>query len=122
MTIKKIPESELDIMKVIWMSTLPVSSKQIVKVMEEKKGWKNTTVLTLLSRLVKKKFINSKNEKRINYYTPIITEREYLGFETKKFFQKFHSNSLKSFINTLHENNDITDDDLDKLDKWIKNR
>ncbi|WP_338432651.1 BlaI/MecI/CopY family transcriptional regulator [Clostridium tyrobutyricum] len=122
MSIIKIPESELEIMKSIWSSQIPVSSKEIVKIMEDRKGWKITTVLTLLSRLTKKKFIDAKREKRITYYTPIVTESEYLGFETKDFFQKVHGNSLKSFITTLHDNDDISDDDLDELDKWIKNR
>lgn len=121
MSIIKIPESELEIMKSIWSSQIPVSSKEIVKIMEDRKGWKITTVLTLLSRLTKKKFIDAKREKRITYYTPIVTESEYLGFETKDFFQKVHGNSLKSFITTLHDNDDISDDDLDELDKWIKN-
>jgi BlaI family penicillinase repressor len=116
LSIIKIPESELEIMKAIWSSQIPVSSKEIVKIMEDRKGWKITTVLTLLSRLTKKKFIDAKREKRITYYTPIVTEGEYLGFETKDFFQKVHGNSLKSFITTLHDNDDISDDDLDELD------
>ncbi|WP_147565308.1 BlaI/MecI/CopY family transcriptional regulator [Clostridium tyrobutyricum] len=122
MSIIKIPESELEIMKAIWSSQIPVSSKGIVKIMEDRKGWKITTVLTLLSRLTKKKFIDAKREKRITYYTPIVTEDEYLGFETKDFFKKVHGNSLKSFITTLHDNDDISDEDLEELDKWIKSR
>lgn len=47
---------------------------------------------------------------------------EYGKFETKDFFKKFHKNSLKSFITTLHEDNDITDADLQELDEWIKSR
>lgn len=70
----------------------------------------------------KEKIYRCKEGKRITYYTPIVTEGEYLGFETKDFFQKVHGNSLKSFITTLHDNNDISDDDLDELDKWIKSR
>ncbi|CAB1247194.1 Transcriptional regulator [Clostridiaceae bacterium BL-3] len=122
LSIKKIPESELEVMKVIWSSKIPVSSKEIVKIMEEKKGWKNTTILTLLSRLAKKKFITVAKGKKITYYTPVVLEDEYRRFETREFFKKVHRSSLKSFITTLHEDNDITDDDLDELDKWIKSR
>ncbi|WP_368489787.1 BlaI/MecI/CopY family transcriptional regulator [Clostridium sp. BJN0013] len=122
MSIMKIPESELEVMKVIWSGEIPVSSKEIIKTLEEKKGWKNTTILTLLSRLTKKNFITSAKGKKITYYTPIVTENEYLGLETRDFFKKVHGSSLKSFITTLHDNNDITEDDLDELDKWIRNR
>lgn len=109
-------------MEAVWNNESPVSSKQIVNIMEKKKGWKNTTILTLLSRLAKKEFITAAKGKRITYYTPLVTEEEYRRFETREFFRKFHKGSLKSFITTLHEDNDITDDDLNELDKWIKNR
>lgn len=122
MSIIKIPESELEVMEAVWNSRSPVSSKQIVDIMEKKKGWKNTTILTLLSRLAKKKFITAAKGKRITYYTTLVTEGEYRRFETREFFRKFHKGSLKSFITTLHEDNDITDDDLDELDHWIKSR
>ena len=118
----KIPESELEVMKIIWSSEIPVSSKEVVKIMEGKKGWKITTTLTLLSRLAKKKFITATKGKKITHYTAIVTENEYLGLETRDFFKKVHGSSLKSFITTLHDNNDITEDDLDELDKWIRNR
>lgn len=36
----KIPESELEVMKIIWSSEIPVSSKEVVKIMEEKKDGK----------------------------------------------------------------------------------
>lgn len=118
----KIPEAELEIMKIIWRNEGPTSSKDIISVMEEKKGWKNTTTLTLLSRLTEKQIITAKKERKITYYTANITEQNYLYVETSSFFKKLHGNSLKSFITTLHQNNDITDEDLDELEKWIKDR
>ena len=122
MSIMRIPESELEVMKVIWSNTTPVSSKEIIVIMEETRLWKNTTTLTILSRLAKKKFLTVAKGKKVTYYTPIITKDEYCKFETKDFFKKVHKNSLKSFITTLHEDNDITDADLHELDEWIKNR
>lgn len=118
----KIPESELEVMRVIWANDPPMSSKEISTIMEETKVWKNTTTLTILSRLIKKEFITASKNRKLTYYTPIITENEYWKFETKDFFKKVHKNSLKSFITTLHEDNDITDDDLQELDEWIKSR
>lgn len=71
MTLKKIPDAELEIMDVILDNEKPISSKQIIKVMKEKRGWKSTTTLTLISRLFHKEFIR----KRISYYSPIVTKK-----------------------------------------------
>ncbi|MBU3184898.1 BlaI/MecI/CopY family transcriptional regulator [Clostridium estertheticum] len=120
MIIKKIPEAELLIMKVIWCNEKIISSKEIIKIMEDRKQWKKTTTLTLLKRLTDKKIISAEKGKRITYYTAIVSEKNYSKMETSNFFKKFHGNSLKSFITTLHDNNDINDKDLDELEAWIR--
>lgn len=118
--LKKIPEAELEIMKVIWSNEKSLSSKEIIKIMEDKKQWKQTTTLTLLKRLTNKDIISAKKVKMVTYYTAIIDKKSYLGMETSSFFKKVHGNSLKSFITTLHDNSDITDEDLNELEKWIR--
>jgi BlaI family penicillinase repressor len=107
-------------MKVIWHNEKSISSKEIIKIMEDKKQWKKTTTLTLLKRLTDKEIISSEKRKLITYYTAIVNEKNYSEMETTNFFKKFHGNSLKSFITTLHDSNDITDNDLNELEKWIR--
>jgi BlaI family penicillinase repressor len=119
--LKKISNAELEIMKVIWSKEESVSSKEIIKIMEERKQWKKTTTLTLLKRLTDKEIISAEKGKMITYYTAIVNEKSYLETETSNFFKKIHANSLKSFITTLHSSNDITDEDLNELEEWIKN-
>jgi BlaI family transcriptional regulator, penicillinase repressor len=120
--ISKIPQSELNVMKVIWQSNQPISSKDVISEAQEKFGWKRTTTLTLLSKLVQKEFLSAEKIKLYTYYTELVSKKEYLEFETKYFFTNIHENSLKSLITALHENNEITNEDLDDLENWIKNK
>ncbi|EHI99518.1 transcriptional repressor, CopY family [Clostridium sp. DL-VIII] len=122
MSISKIPQSELNVMKVIWAHNEPLSSKDVIKELEEQIGWKRTTTLTLLSKLVQKEFLMAEKIKLYTYYSALISKKEYLEFETKYFFTNIHENSLKSLITALHDNNEITNDDLADLEKWIKNQ
>lgn len=116
----KIPPSELAVMKVIWSSDVPLSSRQVIDSLEDDKGWKRTTILTLLSRLADRNFLSVEKIKRYTYYTALIKKEEYIRFETKVFFENIHENSLKSLITTLSENDVISKDDIDKIEKWIK--
>ena len=50
----KISEAELEIMKVIWEAGEPVPSTDIVRRLKDKCGWEDTTIYTMLSKLVKK--------------------------------------------------------------------
>jgi len=122
LSISKIPQSELSVMKVIWAHNEPISSKDVINELIEQIGWKRTTTLTLLSKLVQKEFLSAEKIKLYTYYSALISKKEYLEFETKYFFTNLHENSLKSLITALHDNNEISNDDLDDLEKWIKNQ
>ncbi|MCC0646587.1 BlaI/MecI/CopY family transcriptional regulator [Clostridioides sp. ZZV14-6009] len=99
--IKKIPQAELKVMKFIWVKNDIVTSKELIEAMENDCNWKATTTLTLLSRLVNKRFLASDRIKRITHYTILITKEEYKIFETKRFLREVHSNSIESLIDSL---------------------
>ncbi|HGM3509470.1 TPA: BlaI/MecI/CopY family transcriptional regulator, partial [Clostridioides difficile] len=98
---KKIPQAELKVMKFIWNKNDIVTSKELIEAMEQDCNWKATTTLTLLSRLVNKRFLASDRIKRITHYTILITKEEYKIFETKRFLREVHSNSIESLIDSL---------------------
>ncbi|HFQ7768861.1 TPA: BlaI/MecI/CopY family transcriptional regulator [Clostridioides difficile] len=98
---QKIPQAELKIMKFIWSKNDIVTSKEVVEAMEQDCNWKMTTTLTILSRLVVKRFLASERIKRMTYYTILITKQEYKVFATKRFLEEVHSNSIESLIDSL---------------------
>lgn len=98
---QKIPQAELKIMKFIWNKNDIVTSKEVVEAMEIECNWKATTTLTILSRLVNKRFLSSERVKRMAHYTILITKKEYVKFETKRFLADIHSNSIESLVDSL---------------------
>ncbi|MCC0697801.1 BlaI/MecI/CopY family transcriptional regulator [Clostridioides sp. ES-S-0048-02] len=98
---QKIPQAEFKIMKFIWSKNDIVTSKELIEEMETSCNWKATTTLTLLSRLVNKRFLASQRIKRIKHYIILITNKEYKVFATKRFLEEIHSNSIESLIDAL---------------------
>ena len=115
-----IPSSELEIMMAIWEAKGPVLRTYIDEKLAEKK-WVAPTILKFLSRLTEKGFLkceiaeNGKN----NVYTALISEEEYLEFESNSVLGKFCGRSVKSLVANLYENNTINDSELDELQKFI---
>ncbi|HFL3266474.1 TPA: BlaI/MecI/CopY family transcriptional regulator [Clostridioides difficile] len=103
MFITKIPKSEFKIMKFIWETDYEMSSKNIMYAMENKYNWKPSTTLSLLSKLVKRKFLSAEKIDRYTHYKVIVENREYLNFETRYFFDNIHSNSIESLIKSLED-------------------
>ena len=119
---KKIPEAELEVMKIIWNNETPISTSRIKEICEEgnKNSWTVSTLQTLLNRLIERGFLNTEKRGKERIYSPKIMEGEYLEFETKMFLKKVHGNSFSSLINTLYRSKEINKNDIEELYEWFK--
>ncbi|MBF4702344.1 BlaI/MecI/CopY family transcriptional regulator [Clostridioides difficile] len=121
MKIKKLPESELLVMMFIWDSEdEEVASTEILKMLGEKYDWKKSTILTFLRRLTARGFLEVVKKDRFTYYKALIEKEEYLKVETKSFFSFFHRNSFESFISALHDDEEVSENKLKSLEKFIE--
>ncbi|MDN9956128.1 BlaI/MecI/CopY family transcriptional regulator [Clostridioides difficile] len=114
-TIQKIPPAELKVMKFIWKKNDDVTSKEVIEAMQNEYDWKQTTTLTLLSRLVKRKFLSTKKIDRYTHYKIIIEYREYLNYVTKDFVRNMHNNSVESVFLSLYEDNILSKEEFEYL-------
>lgn len=116
---KRLPDAELEIMKIIWEAKEEVTSAYIMEQLKGVKTWGNTTVLNFLARLVERGFVQSERVGKSNIYKAIIEEKSYLQNESKSFLERLHGNSIKSLIAALYNGNTITDQDLKELKNFI---
>ncbi|MFD0714020.1 BlaI/MecI/CopY family transcriptional regulator [Paenibacillus sp. GCM10027626] len=119
---KKLPDAEFEIMKAVWSHEPPLTTNEIIAGLESGNSWKPQTVLTLLVRLTERGFLRSEKKGKERTYFPLITEEEYLQFETGNFIEKFHQNSFLSLVNTLYKGRKLDDGDLDDLMRWLKEK
>lgn len=120
--IKKLPDAEFEIMKVVWANEPPITTSIIMEQLGKEKEWKAQTILTLMVRLVERGFLRTEKNGKERTYFPLISKEDYLKFETGDFMERFHGNSFASLITTLYEGKKIKDSDLDELTKWLKDR
>jgi BlaI family transcriptional regulator, penicillinase repressor len=66
-----ITEAEWDIMELLWEQS-PRTSQEIVSLLEEGRGWKRATVVTLLARLTAKGALATEPQGNRFLYTPIV--------------------------------------------------
>jgi len=109
-------------MKVIWDSTPPVTTVQIMEKLESGKDWKPQTVLTMLVRLIEKGFLSSERVGRERNYTPAIPEQDYMQIETGDFMKRYSGNSVGSLVKTLYDGQNLSEEDLRELREWLEER
>lgn len=117
---QKLPEAELEIMLIIWNSEGKVSSEYIMQQLQGVKTWKRSTLLNLLARLCDRGYLLCEKNGKLNVYTALVSEKEYLDIESKIFFSKLHKNSIKSLIASLYDSKSLSKEDLKELEDFIK--
>lgn len=121
--VQKLSESEKEVMQVIWKSTPPVTSKELLDFFAERgKEWKAQTMSTFLSRLVDKGALSSVRDGRTNRYTPKISSKEYKLMETKGMLDGLYEGSVKNLLSALYDGDKLSNQDIAELKKWLSEK
>lgn len=83
-----ITDAEWEVMRVVWANDL-VTSKTVISVLKEKMDWTESTIKTILGRLVEKGVLNTEQEGRKFIYTANIVEKEAVRILQKIFLTVF---------------------------------
>ena len=119
---KKLPDTEYDVMKVIWNNTPPVTTTMIMEQLGNERGWPVPALITMLTRLNEKGFVYSEKKGKMRYYYPLVKKQEYIEFITRDFMDKYHNGSFTSFFATFYDVRMVSDDTLNAFVEWVKAR
>ncbi len=123
MALNQISESELVLMKIIWKKGGTALYAFIMEELDKSSNeWKKNTVLTLLSRLVEKKFLKTKKIGRRNEYVALISEKEYQTMQTHSFLEKIYEGNVKSLVSTLLQHDIISAEELTEIEKFWREK
>jgi BlaI family transcriptional regulator, penicillinase repressor len=120
--IRRLPDSELEIMKIVWDAGGCATSAQVLEQLKDKRSWKTTSVLTFLSRLAEKGFLTVEREGKINRYTALVHEQDYLEKESKSILEKLYGNSLTTLVASLYDSKSVNAEDLQALCLYIEEK
>ena len=114
MNIPKIPEGEYRFCLIMWEHE-PVSSVDLVKLCQEKLGWKRTTTYTVIKRLGDRGVLKLEN----GVVTALISNEEAEAAEIETFVESKFGGSLPAFVAAFTKRQDLSESDLDEVQKMI---
>ena len=120
--IMRLPDTELEIMKVIWESGETLSTSEVKILLERQRPWNVSALQTLLNRLIDRGFLESYKEGKNRFYTPLVAEKDYLAVENKAFLEKVNDRSVTKLVASLFESDSISEADLDELAAFIRSK
>ena len=118
-TIRRLPDTELEVMQALWASDTPVPRVQLEERLAQTHPMATTTLLTLLSRLSEKGFVRVDKEGRKSLYAPRVTREDYLAAQSRSFIQKLCGGSLSTFASALCDSG-LSKEELEELRELLK--
>lgn len=110
----KIHESEYRFCLIMWAHE-PVTAVELVKLCQDQLGWKRTTTYTVIKRLGERNVL--KNEDGI--VTALVSKDQAQVSEINELVEKKFEGSVPSFIAAFARRRELTNADLDEMQKII---
>lgn len=119
---KRLPDSELEIMMIIWDLNKPVTRVEIEEKLGEERKLSPTTILSFLSRLQEKGFLKVQKSGKNNVYLALIEREDYMRTESRNILKRLYQNSAKNFLAALYDGDSLTEEELEELEDYISKK
>lgn len=113
-------ESEWKIISKLW-SMKSATIMQLTAELKEETGWGKSTVIALLKRMEAKKAVAYIQGERAKKYYAVLKREDAEIDETKSFLQRIYSGSIGLMVNSLIEQNALSKNDIQELQKILNN-
>ena len=110
----KIFESEYHFCLIMWEHE-PVTTVELVKLCQERLGWKRTTTYTVIKRLGDRGVL--KNED--GTVTSLVSKEDAQAKEIDELVEEKFQGSLPAFVAAFTKRQDLSDEDLDEVQRMI---
>ena len=114
MSVPKIHEGEYRFCLIMWEHQ-PIKAVDLAKLSLEKLAWKRTTTYTIIKRLGERGVLKLEN----GVVTALISKEEAEAAEIETFVESKFGGSLPAFVAAFTKHQDLSDSDLDEVQKMI---
>lgn len=116
--IKRLPDSELEIMKVVWQ--YGAITRSDIQQHIAHKAWKTATFQALLARLEEKGFLGHEKQGNTFVYTALVSREDYLPVESRTALGRMFEGSPTRLVAALHQTAALSDADIDELYDYLR--
>ncbi len=112
-------DSEWKIISLLWEKS-PRTMTQITAALKDETGWTKHTVITLLKRMEAKGAIHFVDNCKAKHYYPDVNQEQAVQQETEGFLSKVFKGNVGVMINTLINQNSLSQEEIDELYDVLK--
>lgn len=102
------------LMELVWQAQ-PVPSAQLCRLAEASLGWKRTTTYTVIKRLTERGVLKNEN----GTVMALVSKEEAQAREINELVEEKFQGSLPAFVAAFTRRKDISEDELDEVQRMI---
>jgi BlaI family transcriptional regulator, penicillinase repressor len=115
----RISESEWEVMKVLWERS-PQAAQEVAAALAN--DWSESTVKTLLNRLVRKGALTYETAGKAFRYSPAISQEDCRAAESASFLNRVFDGSLSPMLAHFVESSRLSDAELAELERLVRRK
>ncbi|MDL2300125.1 BlaI/MecI/CopY family transcriptional regulator [Clostridiaceae bacterium OttesenSCG-928-D20] len=124
MYVPHITESEWTIMQKLWEKS-PITASEIVSLVQQEKKLVQTTVKTLLRRLIAKNavgFTIDEHNQKLYYYFPLVSEEDCIKDKSEHFLSLYYKDDAKKLFTAFVDNAELSSEEIEELSQMLEKR
>lgn len=113
-----VSKSELELLRILWRRS-PLSLPELLAGIRVNCDWDESTVKTLLTRLVAKGAVKQEGKRRFFRYSPLLSQEEYREQAGRKLVEQAFDNDSAACVSFFVRRRDLSAADLAELRKLL---
>ena len=114
-----ISEAESVVMEVLWR-TSPLATEDVMTALGPHGKWQESTVKTLINRLLKKGAVNARKDGRRYLYSPVLTRKQWISQESSGFLNRLFGGRVAPLVAHFSSQRKLSKKDIADLKRLIQ--
>jgi len=114
-------DGEWAIISAVWENE-PCAAPTVQEALQKQRGWSYSTVKTMMDRMVRKGLLRTERIRNLILYRSAVTRRQAQRSEVMRTVKRAFDGALTPMMQFMLDSDDLSPDDLDELERMIRNR
>ncbi|HEX5460725.1 MAG TPA: BlaI/MecI/CopY family transcriptional regulator [Steroidobacteraceae bacterium] len=119
MSAESISEAESAVLAVLWEKG-PATAEEVVAAVAKPRAWQESTVKTLLGRLLKKRAVRAEKVGRRFIYSPTLKREEWLSRESESLLDRLYGGRVAPLVAHFSRHRKLSKRDVRELKHLIQ--
>jgi predicted transcriptional regulator len=115
----QVTEAESAVMEVLWARS-PLSAEEVVVALADSRDWQESTVKTLLNRLLRKGAVMAGRDGRRYLYSPVLKREAWLLGESQGLLERLFDGRVAPLVSHFSRHRKLSRKDIAELRKLLE--